>query len=403
MIGRGTLLLWAAGLILAGHTVARAQDMDTDSEDTDPLKFTVSVIGAYTDNRDASKIAESTFDFCLQPRLDAVSRWENNSSAVFYYAPAFRFRSDPSIYQNGNQLLHDLGLQLSHGFSDLVSVDLNEYFNYTDDPSVQENGASLRSDASFILNRVDAGLTYKFNPRASLAVSGNNTIKRFSEAKVAKDSDEDSVGGGLTLQGRVSKQMELLAVAEVESYAYKNSLNLERGVSTASFGIGMDSTFSPNFKAAIRGGLQMSEYDDSALDSSITPYGSLSLVVMPMPATRFSAGVSHSTRNSDVYPFSSQKSTAVTGGLEWDAVPSQLTLILTGAFQTGEYSADSLPADEALYPTGKRDAVMATAQAVFAIDNATSLKFVQAYENISSEVSESFTKNSTSLAVSRTF
>jgi len=402
MIGKKTLI-WAAGFILASYTVVRAQGTATGEQDTDPMKFSVSVIGAYTDNRDSSAIAESTFDFYFQPRIDAVSRWANSSSAVFYYAPAFRFRSDPSIYQNENQLFHDLGLEIRHGLSDLVSVNLSEHFNYTDDPSVQQNGATLRSDASFILNTVSAGLAFQFNPRASLTVSGNNMIKRYSEAEVAKDSDEDSVGGAMSLWGQVSKQVALLAEARITDYSYESSLNLQRGVTTVSVGVGLDSYFSPNFQAGIHGGLQTAEYEDPTLDSASDPYGNLGFVITPVPTTRFKGNLSYALRNSDVYPFASQKITAFTGGLEWDAVPSTLTLSLAGTVQSGEYSADALPGSEALYPTGNRDAVVVTGQAVFKIDTATSVALIQSYEDVSSDVSESFTKNSTSLALSRSF
>lgn len=407
MIGKRKLSVLMVSWILAGYVGAGAQELTSGAmePDTDPVKLSVTLMGDYTDNRDSSAIAESTFNFYFQARIDAVASWAADGSAVFYYAPTYRYQTDPSVYQNKNQLLHALGLDLRHGVSDTLKLRLLEAFNYTDDPSVQQFGETLRSDASFILNTLEAGVTYVFSRRSNIDLYGRNMIKRYSEQDVAKDSDEDSVGGGATLWGQVNKEVALLAEAQMTDYSYESSLGLERGFSSTAGGVGLEGRFSPNFGMGVRAGLQVVEYDDSSLESDTVPYGSVDAMVSPMPATRFTAGVSYMIRKSDVYPFASQKSTDVTAGLEWDAVPSRLMVALSGTYRQGEYTAESIPASSSAVgsSSGNRDAVLGTLQATFKVDNATSVRLAQSYEDVSSDVNDSFTKNTTTLAVSRVF
>jgi hypothetical protein len=202
----------------------------------------------------------------------------------------------------------------------------------------------------------------------------------------------------------VSKKVGLLAQIDMIQYDYESSLGLQRGFGSIAGGVGLHGEFSPNFKADVRAGLQTAEYEDPSLSSDNTPYGSLSFLALPIPATRIMGGVSYSFQSSAVYPFASQKSTSFTGGLDWDAIPSQLTLALIGTYQLGEYSSDALPSSsEGVYSTGNRDAFFGTAEAIFKIDSVTSVKLSQSYEDVSSEVSEGFTKNTTTLTFSRVF
>ena len=397
----------------AATQATAAQDATTTepgARKPDALKFTVNIGGDYTDNRDSSPIKQKTFDLYVGPRLDATAKWADDSSATFFYAPTYRYMTDPSAYQNKSELFHDLGLDLRQELANVIKVRVGECFNYTDDPSVQAGEATLRSDASFILNRVAAGATYLFSPLYNLDVHGENMLKRYSDSAVAQNSDEDSTSGGATLWRQVNNRFGVSLEGNAVKYGYNNSLGLDRGFTTVSGGLGVDGVFSPNFRAGLHGGVTEAQYEDSALASASSPYVNFSLQALPIPATRISASVSHSIQQSDIYPFASQKNTAFVGSLDWDAVPSRMTLTVSGTYQIGKYSEDSLPLSVATTPAGDRDSFAALIAATFKLNKDTSVTLSERYEDVTSSVSSDandpfnpFTKNTVTVTVSRVF
>lgn len=369
-----------------------------------PVKFSVDVGAEYTDNRDSSEDAVSGFDMSLKPRVDMTLNWEE-SFLDLYYAPCYTYRTRPNDTQNDTELFHDLGVNIKYTPTPRIATRLLEKFSYTDDPAVDEGGTTLRRDSSYLLNSAEAGASYILSRRSNLDLCGRHSIKRYDEAVVAAVQDEDSASAGLTMMYQVAKSVAMLAMADVGSQGYETGF--DRGFDSVSGGLGLESILSKNLRGSLRLGWKGVEYDDSALDSESAPYADLSVEVKTIPSTRITAGVGYTLKGADVYPYSSQKNTDVRGRLEWDAV-ANLTFAASGTYRVGEYDFDSVsvfaPAD-AYYDeqSGEEQAIIATAEAAYKIGVNTSIKFVQMYEDVDSDVSTSFTRNSSNLVLSRQF
>lgn len=376
-----------------------------------PVKLSVDLIGEYTDNRDSTVEEESNVDISLQPRVDAVFDREG-MILNFYYAPAYRYRTDPAEnasgqeIQNDTELFHDLGINVDHKLTPRVKARLSERLNYTDDPSIQEGGATLRRDSSYLLNTVSAGATCEFTRKSWLDLMGYNIIKRYDDDLAAAESDEDSASVDLTLWNQISRNLSVLAVANVGSQDYDNS-SIDRGYSSVSGGVGLESIFSPNLRGGVRVGWITLDYNDSALDSGDAPFVSLSVQAATIPSTRIAAAVTYGIEDSDAYPFSSQEKTDISTKVEWDAV-KDLTFTVSGVYRVGDYDSDSAPTaatsdDFAYEQSGEETTVIATAEAAYKIGANSSIKFVQSFEDVDSDVSTSFNRNASKLVLSRQF
>jgi len=391
-----TLVVIAVFLIKAMVLVATAADS--------PVKFSVDVGAQYTDNRDSSEDAVSSFDMSLKPRVNMNLSLEENFLDL-YYTPCYTYRTRPSDTQNDSELFHDLGVNIKYMPAPRIDTRLLEKFSYTDDPAIDEGGTTLRRDSSYIVNSAEAGVNYLLSRRSNLDFFGRHSIKRYDEASVATEQDEDSVSAGLTMMYQVAKNVAMLAMADVGSQQYETSF--DRGFDSMSGGLGLESILSKNLRSGLRLGWKGVDYDDSALDSESAPYADLSVEVKTIPSTRITAGVGYALKGAGVYPYSSQKSTDVHGKLEWDAV-ANLTLAVSGTYRVGEYDSDSVsisaPAD-AYYDeqSGEEKAIIATTEAAYKIGANTSIKFVQMYEDVDSDVSSSFTRNTSNLVLSRQF
>jgi len=387
-----------------------AQDSG-DKESKGPVRMSVRTYGEYTDNRDSTADGDSTFDFYIQPRLDVESSWAGKDGRmVFYYMPSYRWRSDPSSLQNENEWFHDVGVDVNHNAGG-VGLRLNELFNYTDDPAVQEGGRTLRSDASFIYNRVAAGALMDFGRVALADLYGQHSIKRYDKKEVADESDEDSLMGGVYLRAKLGGKNSAMGIGgEVGEQNYSSAKGLERGFTTAKFVAGLENAHA-NLRTSVRAGIQTVEYDDAALGSDELPSASASIEYIQtpereMPGNRFALSASYGLRESDVYPFAAQKTTAVSALWDMEVVPSSVMLTLSASYRLGEYERDALPAGGSVDPNtgslravGDETTVVGSLEVVYKVNSNTSLRGAQVYEDVDSDVRPSFTKNTTRLAL----
>ncbi len=390
---------------------ASAQDFGAgEGRSKGPVRVSVRTSGEYTDNRDSTADGDSTFDFYIQPRLDIESSWAQEGRMVLYYMPAYRWRSDPNIWQNENQVFHDVGLDVDHKVG-TVTLRLNELFNYTDDPAVQESGRTLRSDASFIYNRVGGGALIDFGRVALADIYAQHRMKRYDEQIVADESDEDALVGGVYLMSRFGGKTSALGLGvEAAQQDYSSARGIDRGFSSAKFIVGWENSHA-NLRTSLRAGWQTVEYDDSSLGSDDIPSVSASIEYLQtpdrqMPGTRVALSGGYGIRESDVYPFASQKATGLSALWDWELVPSSLMMTLSVSYRLGEYDSDALPAGGAVEertgmprPTGDETTVASSLELVYRVNGNASLKAAQVYEDVDSDVRPSFTKNTTRLAL----
>jgi len=411
MIRKTAVVMLCCVIFNAISTRLLAQDYGDNRESKGPVRMSVRTYGEYTDNRDSTADGDSTFDFYIQPRLDLESSWaDKDGRMVFYYMPSYRWRSDPNSLQNENEWFHDVGVDVNHKAGG-VSLRLNELFNYTDDPAVQDGGRTLRSDASFIYNRVAAGAMMDFGRVALADIYGQHRIKRYDKKEVADESDEDSLLGGVYLMGKLGGKNSTIGIgAEAGAQDYSSAKGVERGFTSAKFVAGMDNVHA-NLRTRLRAGIQTVEYDDEALGSDELPSASASIEYIQtpereMPGNRFALSASYGLRESDVYPFAAQKTTALSALWDMEVVPGSVMLTLSASCRLGEYEREALPAGGVTDPdtgapraVGDETTVVGSLEVVYKVNDNTSVRAAQVYEDVDSDVRPSFTKNTTRLAL----
>jgi len=373
-----------------------------EEPDSTPFEFAVTVKGMTTDNRDSAPdgVEDSNTDLFVTPRLDFVMESERTVLDL-YYAPSYRYRSDPSDIQNEDEFFHELALSVKHQADTRLALRAKETYNYTDDPEVDRGGVTLRRDSSYSLNRVEAGLNYAIDRRTSVDVSGRHMVKSYDEDVAQEESDEDMLGGLVGLRRQVARTVAVSAFADYRTYDSESLENLDRGLDTVVGGVGIEKQFSEDLKGDLLVGWQSTSYENSAIDDDDTPYLRVGAEVSPNPDTVFKVYGSYSLENAYSYPYVSQERTQFHARLEWDASP-KVSLAFSGEYRLEDYEKDTAPESPAA-GGGDETTLIAKAQLAYKLAHGTSLALVHLYEDVDSDVYVSFTRNATSLALTQRF
>jgi hypothetical protein len=391
--------VWILGMLGAWTGPVPAQE-NTDEGPNPPLKLGVSVGTEWTDNRDASTTKEDNLDVWIRPRMDVLLYGEG-AGVDGYYMPTFRYRSDPSDIQNDYEWYHDLGLNGTLKATPQCTLDLREKFHYTDNPTVEPDVSTVRRDDSYALNRVEGAATWEFAPLWAFEGRARHMMKSYKDSEVGRQSDEDSIGGGALLKWWVARTLRVSAVSEAEQFGYDSAQN--RDFLSVFGGVGVENVFSPQTRALARVGVRQLEYDDESIDSQTGPYVDVAIQGSATPGTRLIAMASYMMRDSDVYPYASQEFLRFYGRLEWDVV-REFTLAGSAAYRTGQYDQDTVPIElRAASAGGDETVVEVSAEALYRIGQDASLRLVQGFEDVDSDVSDSFTRNSTMLIMTFQF
>jgi hypothetical protein len=375
-------------------------------EEANPLRVSVDVRAEYTDNRDSSAVAEDNVDLWVGPRVELKQRGER-ADLDFRYAPSYRYRMDPADSQNEGELQQEAALNLKYRPTPRIALGLADTFHQTDDPAVVEDGGTLRRDSSFILNRTEAEATYECSRRTDAAIRGIYSVKRYEDDQVRLESDEESGTAELTLRHQVVRNVSALAFGSGSLYDYESDRGIERGCVAVSGGFGLVRMLARGLKGSVRGGWTSVSYQDASLGDTEAPYVSAVLQGEPDDQVTLSVEAAYRARGSDVFPFTSQKELKCLAKAEWEMSP-RIALALSGTYRLGEYDSESAAsaatdADYVAAREGDITTVTAVAQAVYKITDRTSVKLVQTFEDVDSDVSVSYRRNASSLTLSQQF
>jgi len=234
-------------------------------------------------------------------------------------------------------------------------------------------------------------------------------VKSYDEDAVASESDKEGADAGVMFRRHLTRTLSVLGLANVSSFEHGGSEVIERDFSSVSGGLGIDTLLSTYLMASVQGGWTTLDYKDSSLGpdgdgSEEAPFVRLRIRGSTSPSLKITGIVSYSLRDSDVYPYASQKYTSLFTGVQWDPVPN-LTLGLSGTYRVGDYDQDALPPNsEPAYTVstvgGEETTVIATAEAGYQITPDSLIKLVHRSEDVDSDVSTSFTRNSATLMYS---
>jgi hypothetical protein len=381
-----------------------------------PVRFSVSATAQMTDNRDAAAVNEQdNVDIYVRPRLDLVRDGEN-SRLDLYYVPAYRYRSEPGDDQDESTWQHDFGAKATRSISPRTRVRLNEIFALTDDPAIEEGGITRRGDQSYIQNILDGGLNYDLLKSSNLDISLQNRIKRYDEEAVAVRSDEDATTARVDHRHQINRTLRSLVSVGYSMFAYDGGSNLERDFSSVVGSVGVENYFSVNTIGSLAVGWQTRDYDDEALDADGAPYARAALEGLLGADTKVGGVVGHGVRDSDAYPFVSQEFTDVRAFAEAKLSP-KVNLRVSATYRVSTYDEDDVPSGTTAADfTSKALAHMATGatsgdettivgdvELSVALSERSALTLGQRYEDIDSDVGQSFTKNTTRAGASFSF
>ena len=385
--------------------LSAAQVMAEESQG-DRFRFSVNTRADYTDNRDAWEAdEESNWDFYIRPRADVL--FETESTLLdLYYAPSFRYRTDPSNVQNDNEIHHDLGINVKHKVSRRLVLRLMEKFDLTDDAAVSDDGATVRGDRSYYLNTFGGSIDMLAAKRTEVDIYARNTIKRYDEDVVASTSDEDRTDVGAKLTQHLSNNMRVTLESGYSMFGYESPGMIMRDFDSLLLAAGGEKVLSNNLTVGGQVGAQMQSYDDDGIDDSTNPFAKLFVRGNTSPSLRLSGTLTHAVRDADAYPFASQEYSELRGVVDWDTTP-QVTLTLSGIYRLSDYE-DVVPSAAALadflgLTEGDETTIDVYGQAAYKVTDSCTLLLRQRFEDVDSDISTSYNKNTTTLELTKFF
>lgn len=405
-----TVKVWV--LVLIGVCLAGSACL-AEAVGGDPMEFSIFLKGVYTDNRDATEFnEEDNYDLIATPRLDVFADWER-TILDFYYAPSFRYRSDPAPNQDDAEWYQAGGVNLDHRVTPRLKLKLHDQIDYSEDPGVEDGGSRIGPERLFLLNQADATVIAEITRQSLFEVYGRNRMKRYDDNEVADRLDEDRTDVGAKLWHRLQRTQAVYMEGRASMFGYESfvpegaDVAIQRDFDLLYAGVGVENVFNQNLRGALVVGWQWQDYDDEGLDAQDALYAQGTLRGTLTPATRLTAEVTHAIRDADAFPFASQEYTEYFAKVEWDATAA-VTLGVWGKIRSGDYD-DTRPMSAAgiadVVQGGDEDAVVAAVEAGYKLDEDTAIRLVQHYEDVSSDVPGivNFTRNTTSLILSRHF
>lgn len=415
---RTSLLVLCAFGMAAAYAVAQDQQAATEAAATSdanvgmkarsesPLRLSMTLRGVYTDNRDSLPDKHSNFDLYASPSA-AIGIETDAGLLDFKYTPSLRYRSNPSDIQHDVTTQHDLTLNGELNVSPEVRLRLREKFDYADDPAIDKQGITIRENESYLLNRIEGGVNWKYTRWSDVDVYVRNMMKRY-DASTALFSDEDGNEVGVSLWRQVARTVGVQVLGSINAHSFEEIKGIDRNADFLLGAARIEQKFDRNVRGALAIGVQQTRYKDESLSSRSGMYAAAELHGQILPVLDVTASFTHGMREANVYPFASQDYDQLLARLSYD-VSSMVVVGLTGSYLMSQYDGDMAPG--AAKPSdfvqgvrsGDETVVSIGADVKVKVSKNSSVTLAQVYEDVSSDVLYSFTKNTTSLSLTATF
>ena len=376
---------------------------------TGPLKFSLRTSVDYTDNRDSTPDSIKEYDtyIYVSPRVDAVMDW-GDSMLDFYYMPSYRYRSNPSDFQDTNKLLQDLGIDGRYDVNDRLSLRMKEAFKYADDPTLTSGGVNVTRDGMYIINNLGAGASVDVSPQSRFDLDVLWHLKNYDESAF-KYLEEDSINGDLAFRHSLSRTM--VAVAQVKALKFNYGdveaipettpvvANSDRDFSTMGGGVGLENQFRKDSKLSVYAGYTYMDFDEAKIDSVNAPYASIILDHNLNKETRLSASARYGLRNTDVRTYAAQAYSDVRADIAID-VSEDITVGAGGIYRYSDYDKDYLTpagatyfADNGIDANGTEKTGIGYANISYKMTPDSVISLLYRYTKDDSDVSNDFDKN----------
>ena len=399
---KGVLAGLVVGAALQSFVFAAAEKGDIQGGN--PLRFSVAGRAVFTDNRDSvEKDKTSNTDWYISPRVDYVYN-DGKDRVDLYYMPSYRYRTK-SGDGDSDGWFQDFGLRLDWALSERSRIRFREAYSYDDDSAIVVGGAVKRGNETFGENTAELGYNMDIYKYSNLDFFIRNNVKRFSDDDIAKTSDENITTAEVAHRYRVTETLRTFVAGTVGYYAYDNYLNRDFYSMIAKFGL--ENSFTENTYGTVVAGYQYANYDDDSLGDNDEPYFKATIETRTGADMSIGASYGHGIRDTDAFPFSSQKYDEFNLYAHMSITP-QLTLHGLGIYRMSSYDKEDIPAAMRWYSFkgangGDDTTVVLDALLDYSILENISVYAGYRYEDVDSEVGQSYKKNSGRVGASYKF
>jgi len=371
-----------------------------------PFRFSVGASAEWTDNRDAVELnKQDNIDYRISPRLDYVYSGEA-SGVNLYYEPSLRYRTEPGDTSDDTMWEQDFGLNATHKLSERSRLKLYENFKYTDDPQIENGGAVVRGNHTYSANTVKGVFNTDLLRYSNLDLAVLNRFKSYEDDIIAKTSDEGSTSFDAAHRYQINQTLRSVLGASYLMYTYDNSLS--RDFNSIIAKVGVENAFTPTTLGVLTAGLQTRDYDDADMKADEEPYFMASLENKAGGDLTIGATIEHGVRDTDAFPFSSQVYSEVRGFGHMNVAP-EIVLSALLVYRESEYDEDSIPAgarDDFFTggeTSGDETTLIGDLNLAFNMIHNVSMFVGYRYENVDSDVAQTYSKNTGRLGASLNF
>ncbi len=377
---------------------------NTHAQEVEPLELSVTVGAHFTDNRDSrpDELAVDNIDFRVSPKIGYHLEAKEDSRTDLYWAPGYRFRTEPADLQNDSEWHHDLGIDINRKVSRRLRLVFTEHFNYTDDPSITSEGDTLRQDGSFVYNNLYGSAHIDVVRLHQIRIGARHRLKDYEDDTTANRSNEEILDFNAGYWHALSPKQHLLVDITVQAVDYDTDFNIDRGFGSIAYGVGYEHDFTKRMHATIRAGIRDVDYDDDNVEDSDSPYFTAVGSYNVADDLRLTGSFYAETREADAFPFSSQDYTGFT--LRADKVYSRkFRANLLAQYRNGSYDADSVPLDtpdEAFVKDreGDETTLVFRGEVSWTVQENQYISLSYQIEETESDVDESYDRNAGSLS-----
>ncbi len=387
------------GAVVTSAVVARAQ------EETKPINASITVGGILSDNRDSAPDGseEDNLDIYARPLIQLMHEGEMTLLDL-YYGPSYRWRSDPSQIQNEHEWHHDLNLTGRLKVTPNTTLRARERFNFTDDPDITGGGVNIRRDASYMMNRLYAGINQTMGERMNLDLVAHHMIKRYDDSDIADMYDEEVARAEFTARRKLTETFVGMGLIGAEMVSYEKIDDIERSYDSVFAGLGLAKQLGDRISVNALGGVQMADYDDGTIGSETVPIIRVGLDADVSESVSLTARGAHKLDNAYSFPYTSQRHTSVFANLAW-RTSKVLTLSAFGEYRFEEYEADTVNPQLGV-TSGDETTILAMATAAYKLMDKTTVALSYSIEDVdtsSPDVGATFTRNTGRVALTQEF
>lgn len=376
----------SVGLVALGASTLQAASVSgiTAPDAGKPWSIQATLRGFYDDNinsapdgQNLSPFERESFGYEVNPSIILRFPWEQ-TSLTFGYAFSYKYYENQLAGSTGHtDLSHDVSIAFDHAFSERYQLAIKDSFVIGQEPDILRVGNTMETFQRVPGDNIRNYGTIVFNGQATrlfgYEIGYANSFWDYEDTGATTDANgvyQPSIGGLLNrfenaihldtrwqmlpqTVGIVGYQFRDLAYTSDEIIAeplFAPPVYADARNAIIHYGyLGVDHSFRPDLTASLRAGAQFVDYyNDSSVDSDISPYALASLRWSYMPESFVELGFSQDFNSTDQFLPNAQGQ--VTLGAESSVVYLSLTHrispklfgTLLGSFQNSTYQGGSM-------------------------------------------------------------